>query len=472
MIRVNTSKARFGLMAGISALTVVLAGQAQAIELRDAVQAALSNNPEINQAASNRAAIEEERRQARGLYLPQVSVEGSAGIRDLENPTRRNLGIANDTLYPVGIEVFAEQVLLDFGRTRAELDRQAARTDAAAARVEERSEYVGLNVSRAYLDYLLQDRIVAASQDNLSFHERLVADLREGVNRGSISVADLQQAEERAQAARARLTEATEERENAAIDFHRIAGVPIGQATMPPDISSNLPPNLDNAVDHARLNNPRVLEALADLDASSAEINAAEAEMTPRFSAEGRARWGDDIDGFEGETEDYYGRLVMRWTIFNGGIYQARVREAEMREGEARARVNQAGREAEADVRTAWNRLESQTRLTNELEQQSRVADSLLLSYREQFNVGRRSLLDVLDAQNTRYNVQVQAETARLAQLYAQYRVLAASNRLLEALGVQPIAAATGDARVRYDVRMNDPARVMEPRIPYGPVNN
>jgi hypothetical protein len=42
-----------------------------------------------------------------------------------------------------------------------------------------------------------------------------------------------------------------------------------------------------------------------------------------------------------------------------------------------------------------------------------RVADDLLLSYREQFNIGRRSLLDVLDAQNTRYNVQAQAETAR-----------------------------------------------------------
>ena len=472
MIDAYSRKARLGLMAGISALAVALAGQAQAIELREAVQAALSTSPEIDQAVANRTAVEEERRQARGLYYPQISVEGGAGIRDLRNPTRRSLGIADDILYPVGVDVGAEQLLLDFGRTRAELDRQAARTDAAAARVEERSEFIGLNVSRAYLDYLLQDRIVAASQDNLSFHERLVADLREGVRRGSISIADQQQAEERAQAARARLTEAMEERENAAILFHRIAGVPIGRPTMPPDISGNLPPDLDGAIDHARLNNPRGLEALADLDASSAEVDAAEAEMTPRISAEGRARWGNDIDGFEGETQDYVARVVVRWTLYNGGIYQSRVREAEARRTESGARVNEVGREAEADVRTAWNRLESQARLVGELEQQSRVSDDLLISYREQFNVGRRSLLDVLDAQNTRYNVQVQAETARLARIYAQYRVLAASNRLLEALGVEPLAAATGDARVRYDVRSSDPAQVMEPRVPYGPVDD
>jgi len=471
MMLVANRKLRIGLLVAASAAALSLAGQANAIELREAVQAALANNPEIEQAARNREAVEEERRQAQGLYGPRVTVEGSAGVRRLENATRRALNIANDTLYPIEGDLFAEQVLLDFGRNNAELSRQASRTDAAASRVEERSEFVALNVSRAYFDYLLQQRIVASAQDNLAFHERLVADLREGVARGSISVADQQQAEERLQAARARLTEAREEQENAAIAFHRVAGVPIGEATMPPDIGSNLSPSLDNAVETARVNNPRVLEALADLDARSAEVRAAEAELAPRISAEGRVRVGDDIDGFRGRTEDYQARIVARWTLLSSGINQARVREAEAREAEARGRVNEVARDAEADARTSWNRLESQTRLVGELEQQSRVSDALLLSYREQFNVGRRSLLDVLDAQNTRYNVQVQAETARLAQMYAQYRVLAATNRLLEALNVQPPSSAVSNARERYHVRTNDPAQVMEQRQPYGPVN-
>ena len=458
------------LLAGLG-LAAMAASPAYAIDLREAVAAALTNNPEINQAAANREAVEEERRQAQGLYAPRVTVEGSAGVRRLENATRRALNIANDTLYPLEADLFAEQLLIDFGRQRSELSRQAARTDAAASRVEERSEFVALNVSRAYIDYLLQQRIVAASQDNLTFHERLVADLREGVARGSISIADQQQAEERQQAARAKLTEALEEQENAAIAFHRVAGVAIGDPTMPPPISANLPPNVDEAVDTARANHPKVLEALADLDTAAAEVRGARAELLPRISAEGRVRVGDDIDGFQGRTEDYLARVVMRWTILSGGINEARVREASARETERRFRLHQAGREAEADVRLAWNRLESQTRLVGELEQQSQVSDQLLGSYREQFNVGRRSLLDVLDAQNTRYNVQVQAETARLAQLYAQYRVLAASNRLLEALQVDLPSAAVSNARQRYDVRSYGPAEAMEPRIPYGPTN-
>ena len=60
-------------------LAATFAAPAQAIDLREAVAAALRNNPEINQAAANRQAVEEERRQAQGLYGPRVTVEGSAG---------------------------------------------------------------------------------------------------------------------------------------------------------------------------------------------------------------------------------------------------------------------------------------------------------------------------------------------------------------------------------------------------------
>ena len=111
-------KARLSLVAGLTAISVSMTSQAQAIELREAVQAALNNNPEINQAARNREAVEQERRQAQGLYGPRVSVEASAGIRRLENATRRNLGIADDTLYPIEGDILAEQVLIDFGRNR------------------------------------------------------------------------------------------------------------------------------------------------------------------------------------------------------------------------------------------------------------------------------------------------------------------------------------------------------------------
>ena len=462
---------------------LLCATPAAAIELRDAVQAALQTNPEIRQAIHNKEATLREREQAEGLWLPRISVEASAGVRNLDNPTRRSAGIDDETLWPLEASATADQLLFDMGGRQAEIRRQASRTDAAAARVEERSEYVALNVARAYIDYVLQQRLVAISEDNATFHERLAGDLREGVAKGSISIADQQQAEERLQSARARVTEAREDLESAGIQFRTLAGVPIDSVSMPPDLSQCMPATLEEAEALARQYNPRVQESIADLSTARELITAAKSDMGPRFNLEGTARVGDDVDGgpldqgVSGRTTDLAARVVMRWLVFNGGTNIKNVREQQARADEAHARLFEMTRRAEEDARSAWSRLTNQGRLVTELETQSRVSDDLLLSYREQFNVGRRSLLDVLDAQNTRYNVQAQAETARMAKLYAQYRVLASANKLIECLGVQMPTAAWSDERTRFkvnpvpaeDLQENSmPQPVMGPPAPTG----
>ncbi len=439
---------------------------AYAVELRDAVQAALSTNPEIRQAVANTEATREERVQAQGLWYPRVSVEGSAGMRNLRNPTRRNIGIADETLWPIEGQLIVDQLLFDSGGREAEIRRQAARTDAAAARVEERSEFVALNVARTYIDYLLQQRLVAIAEDNATFHERLAGDLREGVSKGSISIADQQQAEERLQAARARVTQAREDLENAGITFRTLTGIPVDSVSMPPDPSRCQPATLEEAEALARQHNPRVQEAIADLATAREDIRAARADLGPRVNLEGRARAGHDIDGFSGRTTDLTGNVVLRWDLYNGGIKEANVREQRNRADEVHARLFERTRRAEEDVRTAWSRFQNQNRLLTELETQQRIADDLLLSYREQFNIGRRSLLDVLDAQNTRNNVQAQTETARLSKLYAQYRVLASANRLIECLGVAMPAAAYSDERTRFRVNPIPPADLDENSYP------
>ena len=446
---------------------LLCASPAFGVELRDAVQAALNGNPEIRQAVANTAATREERVQAQGLYYPRISVEGSAGVRSLRNPTRRSIGIADQTLYPIEGDLIVQQLLYDSGKREAEIRRQASRTDAASARVEERSEFVALNVSRSYIDYLLQQRLVAIAQDNVTFHERLVGDLREGVSRGSISIADQQQAEERLQSARARVTEAREDLDTAAITFRTLTGVPIDTVSLPPDLSQCMPATLQDAEQLARANNPRIQEAIADLSTAREEIRIARAEIGPKFTLEGRARAGHDIDGFAGRTTDLQALGVIRWELYNGGIKEANVREHQHRADQVHGRLFEVTRRAEEDTRTAWSRLVNQTALVSELEAQGKISDDVLLSYREQFNIGRRSLLDVLDAQNTRHNVQQQIETSRLAKLYAQYRVLAASNRLIECLGVQMPAAAVGTERQRFRVNPIPPGDLQENSVPY-----
>ena len=77
-------KIRKVLYANVSAAAFLAAwlaaGPSHALTLKEAVNTALHSNPEIGQAIENREAIEFELRQAKGLYLPSVDLEASAGV--------------------------------------------------------------------------------------------------------------------------------------------------------------------------------------------------------------------------------------------------------------------------------------------------------------------------------------------------------------------------------------------------------
>lgn len=463
-------KAARNIIIAVALATASTSAFAQAdggvVPMREAIESAMASNPEIIQAQMNTEAIQFEREQAQSLYFPTIDVEVSAGARRLENNTRRTLGIADDWLYPLEAEGRVDWTLIDFGRRRGELLRQAARVDGASLRVVERSEFIALQVARQYLNILLQERVVAAATDNVAFHEQMAGSLGEGVDQGSISVADLQQAEERLQAALVLRTEAEEDLQNARTALRRLTGLDITRVGLPPAFSANLPNTEEGAIALARTANPLVREAQADVDAANAMVMAAKGELAPEIGVDLTGRIGEDIDGFAGETNDVIGRVYLRWQLFDGGRRAAQVQEMVRRASEARYRLHDRVREAEEDVANAWTAMTAQGTIGEALERQSQVSDDLLLSYRSQFNIGRRSLLDVLDAQNTRFNTQVRRETSRFSEIFAQYQVLAATNQFLEAVNVAPGAGAGMEERERFDYGPSVPAELQRRRYP------
>ncbi|RWM78278.1 MAG: channel protein TolC [Mesorhizobium sp.] len=438
---------RLGLLFTFSMLAC---GSASALTLKEAMAVAVESNPEIGQAVENREAIEFELRQAKGLYLPSIDLEASAGTRRLDNSSRRALSIEEDGLYPAEAGLVISQTLYDSGARRAELNHQASRVDGASFRVLERSEFIGLSVVQDYLEYMLQASIVSEAKKNLGFHQGILGDIRQGIAGGALNEADRQQAEERLFAAKARMQEATEELEAAKIRFFKTVGKPLTNASRPGSVGGALPRSLDEALGLARENNPRVHMANSDIDAAASLVDAARAKFGPAIVAEGRARAGYDIDGDDGDASDLQARLVLRWNLYRGGIDKANEQEQIRRTSEQRLGLHQVLREIEEAVRTSWDRRFRQAELAKTLRQQASASQRLVASYREQFKVGQRSLLDVLDAQNTRFNTATLADTASYASLFAEYRLLAATGQLLKTMNLQPAKQAAAYARTEF----------------------
>lgn len=440
------------LAAGLLLSTTLLsAPYANALTLKEAIATAMVSNPEIGQARENREATEFELRQARGLYLPTLDLEASTGVRSLDTSSRRLAGTDSDALHPSEVGLTLTQKLFDGGGRRAELDMQAARVDSASFRVLDRSESIALQIVRDYFEYLLQLQILEESRKNVDFHQAMANDIGSLISSGTLTEADRQQARERLLAAKARMKEAQETLESVKASFNRLVGQPLLKASMPPSMAKALPGNLQQAIDLGRRNNPRIKVANADIDAADAQVRGARNNYLPEVSAEGRVRTGWEIDGSEERTTDAQVRLVARWNLYRGGIDVANEQEQIRRAGEQREALRQAHGEVEESVRTAWDRRIKQAELAGMLREQASANAELVSTYREQLSIGQRSLLDVLGAQNTRYNVNVLAKTAEFASRFAEYRVLAATGSLLKTLNIKSPKQSDAYARNEFN---------------------
>jgi adhesin transport system outer membrane protein len=449
----------FAALSATVAFSFAFSMHADAMTLQQAVEKTMKTNPQILQAAKDREAVEFELRQARGLYLPSVDLEAGAGRRRLSNSSTGTLTSDHDYLSPGEVGLTVTQTLFDGGARRSQVEQQAARVDGASFRVLERSEALALEVTQDYLEYILQGQIVKAAQDNVGFHSQILGNIEQSIKGGTLTDADRLQGVERQQAAAARLQEAKEELEATRIRFLQAVGEPITNASTPPSVAKFLPKTLNDAVFIAAKNSPRIYSANADIDAADASVRGARANYLPKVDLEGTARVGDDIDGDDGNTNDYQVRVVARWNLYRGGIDTAREQEQIRRAGEQRYALAQVQREVEQSVRSAWNERVSRGTLAGILGKQAQTNAQLVSSYRQQFGVGQRSLLDVLDAQNTNFNTRVLADTARVASLFAEYKILAASGNLLQTMKLKPVEQSKPYAREEFVV----PAGVANP---------
>lgn len=449
-----------GLVCG-TALAAITALPSWGMSLRDAVHVALTSNPEIGRAIQNREAVEFELRQALGLYAPRLDLEASVGVQRLDNPSRRAAGIADNALTPAQVALVATFDLFDGGYRDAEVARQAARIDSASFRLLERSEFIALQIARVYYQVLLQQRILALAQDNVSFHESMLKDVAASIDSGQSTESDRLQVIERLAAARARLTEAGVELEAARIEFEMFVGSAPGAVASPPRPGAALPRSLESAITAGRINSPIARIAEADIDAAAALVRQAESAFAPKVQLEARGATGFDIGGTTGLTNDLSARVSLRWNIFDGGIREAQVQEQIRRESEAIYAQAQAYREVDEAVRTSWLRLQTQGALSATYIEQVQASSQLISAYREQFGIGERSLLDVLDAQNTRMNVQMLQETAAFGVSFAEYRLMASTGGLLGFMGLRAPAQAGAYARDAFNVpafNISDPS--------------
>lgn len=414
-------------------------GTAQSETIQDAIQATIQSNPDVRAAAYNKLAREQEVVQARSRYFPTLDVRGSVGYYKQEHPDDyRN--------WPKEAVVSLRQNVFEGGASLSEVQRQQARVKSQAYLVQATSENIGLQGCRAYLNVLREMELYKLAQENLRIHERMFDQVRSRSEAGVDRKADLDQVSGRLALAQANLVTAKANLEDAKSDYQAIVGhLPDDYLVAPESIDRAIPGSKEEAEYLAVQNYPVLKSAKADVEAREKQHETAKRVLSPSFDVAADYRWQDGIDvdtaGMNPSFKDVYREDLsvtasVRFNIFNGFQNVGRIKETKHLVKEAEEIMNSTQRQVVHSVRLSYESYLAAQERMKKLDAYAKAAELTANAFVVQWNIGRRTLFDILDTQAEYINAKSDLVNATYDQKYASYRVLAGMGKLSETLGI------------------------------------
>lgn len=417
---------------------------ASALTLTEAVQTAIDTNPKVKAAAADKREVDHEVSQARGFYLPTVDIYGGAGTEWTDTTSIDGKQMPR---YESAISI--NQIVFDGFKREGNIDKSASRADAAAFRTMQNVDTIALEAVLAYIDVIRHSDIVSLAAKNVEAHKRIVEDVRKSVKAGKKGVSEIQQATARLARAEDNYINTQRDLKDTEATYVRTIGVKPINLTKPAFDNTRLPESKEVAACVATFNHPAISRAAAELDEAYADKRVAQSGFYPTANIEVDATRSRNLDGIRGDNNDAKAMFVLRWNLFRGGIDKHKRLGAVEGIASATQNILDFQREIDKETTLAWNSMEAASRRIYTLEQEVAANTKVVSTYAQEFKVGKRDLLDLLDAENELYNSNVRLVTARASEEYNKHRVLANMGTLVEAVGA--VAPADTKSSQRKD---------------------
>ena len=433
-------------LALLSSATMVLCSAVRAETLQSIVQKTIDSNPEISALKANRRAIDEELVAAKGRRLPKIDINGGYGYMGRYQTSGEGLSAFDGETYRYQLGGTLAMPVFDGFERRHEINRQKNRVGSARLRVMDTVSSLGLQAIRAYIEVQRTGDVLEISRQNMNTHRSILNRVSKRVAGGRAAEAEERQARARLEAARASKHQSEAAQRDAIALFVAVVGEHPANLR---DISapySRLPKTVNEAIDISRAKAPALNALEHDLNAANHEIGVAQAEFYPKVDVEVSANSRRDDNPLFGEQDDFSAMLVVKKNLFNGGQDRARIAEARHRADQVYYTLRNAGRLLEKEIRLSWSALTSSQLRAHAIGNQLTENQSLVDAYIKQFDLGQRSLMDILDVQNEIFVNQTTLINEQMIAAFNVYRVFAAMGQLPFIMGVELPDEATMEA--------------------------
>lgn len=425
-------------LAAILVANALFAGLAQAEDaatgFKSMVEKTVANNPEVQVRFHKLMEAGFEREVARGGFFPKADIISTYRAQeDINNEIRDN---SRNATPRYNNELVIRQMLFDGFATSSEVKRLDHNKKAAYYDLRNAMETTTLDFTKTYLDILRYRELLQMAKDNYVVHKQLHNKIKERVDAGVARKVDLDQASGRLALAEANLLVETTNLHDVEARMQRIYGeLPPATLEAPTFYNAGVEATSEEALKLAYVQNPDLLAKIEGIQASQDEIKSREARYYPRLDLEGRKNLGTSHQGENSVSAADLLQLTMNFNLFNGFSDKNLIKQTAEKLNTSKDLRDKACVDTRQTVVIAYNDIQQLKQQLNYRTAHKNSIENAREAYRKQFDIGQRTLLDLLDTENEYFQAKRTVTNAEYDMQTAYARTYAGQGELVKKIG-------------------------------------
>ncbi len=372
---------------------------------------------------------------ARAGFFPRIDYTYGTGKEDLQQP-----GVADRDYNRNGHVLTLNQMLYDGFATASDVKRLDKARLTRYFELLDAAEAAALEAGRAYYDVIRYRQLMLLAEGNYIEHRSSYELLLRRAQSGAGRRVDVEHAAGRLALAELNLnTEAANLHDVTARYLRLVGEQPPSVMFGPARLERGYPASEEEALRLAFKQNPALLAAVENVEAAQHDLELRRSAFHPRLDLRLRNDRAENVDGVMGLRQQNVAEVVLSYNLFNGGADKARQTASAERKNQALDLRDKACRDVRQTLSIAYNEVRRLQAQRSSIDHQVNAIEKTRDAYKAQFNIGQRSLLDLLDTENELLNARRTAVNADADMDQAYLRTQAGIGRLLEFLGLKRI---------------------------------
>lgn len=430
--------------------TLLLSESLSALTLKQSISEAMQTNPVVQERMKNFRETQQDLNIVESEFYPSLDYYGTVGQNRAGRLKKDD--VTNESYRQYTHSLKLTQNIFNGFSTLNKLDYQKARILAAAHHYVENANDVAFQMVQAYLDVLRGYQLYQNAQENVKINETIYEDVKSLYDTGLTTKSEMTKIFASLSLARSNLLVQRNNAKEKEYRFKRLFGREVNVSTLTmPELNLALPESLERATMYAIQHNPSIIVSQYNIKGSQALYQQKKSNFYPKIDFEVEQVYNDvnRTNSFDSPDDRLSAYITLSWNLFKGGAHSADLQKSRSSINKEVEILRDLKRQTIEGIELSWSAYEMIGNQLKELYQYNVYSQDTLESYKSEYELGRRTLLDLLSAQNDLNNSKAEIINAQLDKLFAQYRILDAMGLLVDVV--------VGDA--------NEYNRIIEPTV-------